>query len=569
MQPMTRLLSFWLFVLLGLIVVLQAVPGIGLYAFLMASSYSLVGILANAGLISLLVEAIIGRVPRVLLVFPLIAYGGYYAVYIKQTIDIARKQDELRAANPGKVLDFDANSQSLLTADARSLVQRYAIPVAYDPDEISKSEEHLSFRLIRRDQCKIRKDSQGRIQVHTMQSEYRFQNPPCVLRFPEVPRGKIVSATRTGGEETWRRNWSVTVQVTTLTVDGIVAGKYRSAWIWRLPVIPIPLQFGCIWVPVATGLQCGADFARTRVELDTVPTTIDRTKYDSPLSVMLGLKRYTMGDLAAFPGFAINDAALARITKEPDRIEDQVFGMLTNVLAGQNPKPLFNMGYSLSLHPDRLAPFAEQMTERLVALETATDSNVPNRRELADVLATALVSLPRPAFLRVVDRVFDLLEEVVLTPWGRFPALYVRAADAGPRTLDFYVRDFMTGERLKSRQNLPVLAICRVGKADERTIAEMKRRIARKSEYRNDEGIKSALFVALMKLGEESFLRKAVPDLPMHMRTWAYAVLANKGRTETGPNNCIGKDWTGYYGPMLVPSLLRRRGEWVAQISVR
>ena len=95
------------------------------------------GALVNGFLISLLFEAITRKYPLVFVVVPLVAYGWYYALYMQQANEIARKSDELRASNPGKIFDFDPNSQSLVTAEANSFVTLFAIPVAYAPMTIS------------------------------------------------------------------------------------------------------------------------------------------------------------------------------------------------------------------------------------------------------------------------------------------------------------------------------------------------------------------------------------------------------------------------------------------------
>jgi hypothetical protein len=99
---------------------------------------------------------------------------------------------------------------------------------------------------------------------------------------------------------------------------------------------------------------------RSRVVLDTVPADVDRKSYDSPISIMLGLKKYTASDLADFRGYELNDQALARVAAEPGRVEDSVFELLAAIVNGENPRPTFNTGYSLAQNPARLAPFADK-----------------------------------------------------------------------------------------------------------------------------------------------------------------------------------------------------------------
>src|ERR1700685_3425770 len=99
------------------LVALQAFPYTGI--FLMISGGALLtGLLVQVFLIGLLVEAFIGRVPRLLAVIPVIAYGGYYALYAQQTIEIREKSAQLRQENSGKIFDFDFDINSLVSPDA-------------------------------------------------------------------------------------------------------------------------------------------------------------------------------------------------------------------------------------------------------------------------------------------------------------------------------------------------------------------------------------------------------------------------------------------------------------------
>lgn len=557
MARVIRLVSFWSFLVLAALLALQAFPYTGIFLMLFGAAM-ISGLLVHVFLISLAVEAVVHRIPRLFLLVPLAVYGAYYVVYAQQTIEISRKSAELRTSNPGKVLDFDANSYALVTAEANSLTQYYAIPVAYEANKNFQPEGHLSFRLIRRDQCKIPKDSQARIQTFGMHLNNRFQQGVCVLRFPEAPQGKIVTAVRSGDNEVWRHKWPISGQATTITLDGKVLGVYRSASVWRLP--PFPVGFiGCALISSTPAWKCGADFSRTHIVLDTVPAGVDRSLYDTPLSVMLGLKKYTEADLANFRGYAINDAALKRVAAEPKRIEDDVFKALEALLDGQLPKPPFNMGYSLAQNPERLVPYADRMATRFVALSGFRGGI---ERDYARSLAAALASLPRPAFLSVADRVLDVMRGD--KAWDRFPALYVRTGDAGAKALDLYKADFMTDKLAPFLRGLPAMAICRIGQADDETIAEMKRRF---TDPATDEDTKSALLVALIKLGQQSYLRENLPSQPERLRTWSIAVLDNKGTTEVGPNNCMAERWnnTDYQGPMLAPALRWQRGGWTAE----
>ncbi|MGO8833659.1 MAG: hypothetical protein ACLQE9_12715, partial [Roseiarcus sp.] len=106
------------------------------------------------------------------------------------------------------------------------------------------------------------------------------------------------------------------------------------------------------------------------------------------------------------------------------------------------------------------------------------------------------------------------------------------------------------------------------GEADAALIEEMKNRyLAVDLDGGGDPvNYKSALFVALLKLGQEDFLRANHPDKPGR-DDWYAQVLAGAGLTRTGPNNCMPEDWgfTIYATPAVAPSLKWRRGAWEAR----
>ena len=195
----------------------------------------------------------------------------------------------------------------------------------------------------------------------------RFQQGACGLRIPEAPSEKIVRAVRHGDDEVWKRKWGIAEQVTEISVDGAVIGSYRSASVWRLPALPLG-YIGCALISSTPAWKCGAEFKREHVVIDAVPAGIDRQSYHSAVSIMLGLKLYSETDIAGFRGYELNDAALARVAAEPERVEDDSFLTLAAIVDGKNPKPAFNLGYSLSRNPNRLVPFAEKMALRFVEL---------------------------------------------------------------------------------------------------------------------------------------------------------------------------------------------------------
>ena len=116
------------------------------------------------------------------------------------------------------------------------------------------------------------------------------------------------------------------------------------------------------------------------------------------------------------------------------------------------------------------------------------------------------------------------------------------------------------------RQLFPALAICRIGHASPLVIDQMKSLMLQESSSPapNDD-LKTALIVALLKLGEGKFITdnrsrlsaNALPDFD----GWLDAVLTGKGATDAGPNNCMTKDWNGRRASK--PSLQLMYGKWI------
>jgi hypothetical protein len=560
MPPFFRTVSgIALLAIVGLIA-LQAFPYTGIILMMLGAAF-LVGLLLHVFLIGLFIEAWQGRVPRVLMAIPVMAYAGYYTLYAHQTIEIWQKSAQLQQENSGKVFSFDPEAHSLVTPDAETLVTQYAIPVAYQPNKNFNPEGHLAFRLLRHDQCNaISPDSRARIVKLGVRFGNAFQNNVCQLRFPEGPQHKVITVVKHGDEEVWKRKWEIGERLTEISVDGKVIGTFKTASVWRLPLWPTA-AVGCGLISGGTpAWKCFADFVRTHNEIDTIPASVDRVKYGAPESVLLGIPRYTAADLADYRGYQQNEDAVAHIAEEPKRVENDSFAVLQQIVDGQSPAIPFNLGYSLASDPTRLVPFAEPMAKRLQQLESNADKRDRNQIEVLDA---ALAALPVSAFAPVSDTIFDIVRQN--EGWKRFTRLYLRAAESGVKTSVYYESHFMSGEIKGFLRFLPVLAICRIGHASPEVIAEMKQRFIAAS---SDDHYQSALLVALLSVGEEPFVKDNLPVKPGgNYRGWAEAVLSGSGKTAIGPNNCMAKEWgnTSYIGAVMAPSLRLNRGTWVVQ----
>ncbi|MDB5501766.1 MAG: hypothetical protein JWR89_1668 [Tardiphaga sp.] len=545
---------------IAILLALQVFPVTGVFLMIFGGPVW-TGMLVHIFLLALAIEGGLRRIPRAFIAIPLIAYGSYYVLYAYQTIDMAHVSAALRMSNSAKVIDFRADEYSLVTPAAQTLVSTHAIAVAYEPNANFQPEQHVAVRLIHRDQCKLPKDGLLRIQTSGVSFGNTSLDNACLLRFPEAPPERIVAIVKLGDEEIWKHKRGISTATSQLKLDGKVVGSFTTASVWRLPVLP-GLAVGCGLISNPAAWKCGADFMRSHTVLDTVPDSIDRERFDGPESVMLGLPKYTA---AGFRGYPENDATVAWLAGEPQRVEDRMFALMQDLAEGGYPKVPMRMGYTVAQNPARLAPLAEAMANRFIELSNVkpTHDDAQEYTFRYESLARALTALPDGAFAKVAAPLFAYFLEGMSR--NQFPTLYARIqAASGAQTLDFYEADYMATRGY--RRLMPVLAICRIGHASPAVIAEMKTQLLRLSDGpSSDDDSKTALIVTLLKLGEAPVVQDNKSHLANNSQpnfaNWLDAVLAGKGTTAVGPNNCMTKDWNGRRATK--PSLVLTEGVWI------
>jgi hypothetical protein len=537
LSPFSSKVFIFLFVFLAL----EVLPLPGLYlTFLGGSLFA--GLLVHLLLASLFVEALLGRIPRAFLLIPIIAYGAYYAAYFREGWQVAQVSEKLRTNNPGKVYDFDPAANSLVMDRGQEFVETHDVPVVYEPSR-NFPEGYLSERLITRAQCSgIKKDTQNRIATFGVHFNDIFQQNICLLRFPERPAHKAVKVTLVGDPQLWAHHGDIRQQTTEIAVDDKTVGSFTRAFIWRLPALPV-LAIGCTLIDQPPAWKCFAVFDRKLTTIDGIPDTIDRAKFDEPASVMLGIRKYVAADLANFSGFDSSLPALDSVHQEPEKVENNVFDILDAIIDGQNPKTPFNLGYSLAANPERLAPHADGMARRFAALVRG-DFRTPYWRLQIEALAAAIGALPHEAFVSVAGPLFDVVKEDPDRALRKYAMIYVRMGEAGTTTLPLYREQLMAGEIRGWERMFPVLALCRIGEADTGLIEELKRRYNSVDLQGGGDPVnyKTSLFVTLLKLGQDSFLRDNHPT-DGGRDQWYADILAGKGLTKIGPNNCMPEEW--------------------------
>jgi hypothetical protein len=104
-------------------------------------------------LVMLIVDAHNGKIPRALIALPIIAYAGYFGVYIKDSIRIFFHERELQSTNPVSVIKFDPGIHDLIIGHAYRFVEEYQVPIVYQKDYGDNPEGYVSYRLLDQKSC--------------------------------------------------------------------------------------------------------------------------------------------------------------------------------------------------------------------------------------------------------------------------------------------------------------------------------------------------------------------------------------------------------------------------------
>lgn len=580
--------SLWALVAFLALLALQSAPFIGdILLFLLGAVWC--GFAAQAFLLGLLVEGALGRLPRFVMIVPLAAYGGYYALYAEQGREIAATAAQLQTSNPALVLQFDPAEHSLVVFpdDAEYLAAHYDVPSTYQLNANFQPESYMSHRLLDPAQCTSARGAQARLRAQNVSLaltgnmvkpvplggdtlERRFVPGVCVLSFPEKPPLPQIVVTRRGDPVTGGHNRTIMSQFVDFSRDGQLFATYGTGSVWRLPAIPTILIVGC--GPDLNGRRsCVLDVEpKTHEVIDGTPKGVDKTLHDSPESIVLGLRRYTATDYANFKGDSRWSTLIDRLGNYPQEqadykvehdadlfsqfvefvhdtgIEITGNGRFIDIVHAGKTGPPSDMQAAILDQPDRLIPLRDALATRFVRLEKA---GIIMQNSWFRLLETSLVALPRDSYASMLDQEVSQVLDALGSDrgWDYFTRLYLRMADAGPRTLSFYEGEL---SKWRGQERVPaVLAICRIGEASEDTRALLRKEFTESSKSDYADGsviINSAIYVTLLKLGDPaagdgyptSFTREDVVG-------WYEAVRQGKGRTDIGPNNCKGWARTG------------------------
>ena len=551
-----RLFSLWSVAALIALMIVELLPSTGPLLADVGAAY-VAGWLAHVCLLALAADAIIGSLPRAAALIPMLAYGGYYVARSEQDSHLRLRSEEVRNGNPGTVLKFDPSKYSLVMDGANEFVASHAIPVVYARDPAYRPEGYVSFRLpTPRDAGSTSSSAEKSIRIDRISvGGHVFDD----LATAEKPEHSIVAATVSDDPGQGWKDWNIGGETTSIAADGRTVGVFRSAYARRLPVLPF-LRIGCSFSPASSARRCEADFITEHVAIESRPRTIDRDVYDDPVSIMLGIRKYSAGDLAERKTAPV-DRGVETMSRPMALDENPALAALQDVVRGQNPAASWSMVQGVGQNPARLAPLAAAMANRFIELDRTGSSDAPGKRLQLALLAAGISALDPLSFAAVEDRLTDFP--------GRdhvrqdYPLLYVRLGDVGQKLFPIYRDHFLAKDATLVDGLLAALAICRIGIADSELISEMKARLLNNDgDAPIDAAYRTALFVTLIKLGQENptagFSRLESPAL----RSWRNDVLAGRGRSAVGPNNCMPLEW-----PLSedVPSIMSPGLQWARQ----
>lgn len=308
-------ISFWLAVVLAAAIVLPLplVETLGFFGLIVyAASLAATPWLIDLLIVSLFLEAIYRRIPRILMAIPILAVGAYAVAYVHDAMQFRRVVAGLHISNPKLAIQLDPHVQPLVVPDAKEFVAEYALPAAYEAEPSLRREGYLAWRLLPPDQCAaVRKAAEilapDRLVAH---------DGGCLFATPEQPSGNVVTvAVRRGTAGGTGDSAIKTVSIDVERDGRVVASNLIGISADRLPVIPW-LYIGFVFAFGGySGPPFRAELVRGTKEIGHVEDATDASFIVPVAATMLGLRRRPVG--SAIPPAEGLDAVLARLAPKP------------------------------------------------------------------------------------------------------------------------------------------------------------------------------------------------------------------------------------------------------------
>jgi len=316
-------ITFWAIAGNIAVVILQLIPVLGIIFAAILAGTGIAFLFPHMVTVGLVADVLGKRLHWPLLLIPLFVYGAYYVAYFNQQEQVADYAAKMRARNPALVMQYDAAVHDLVFDDrqdeARQLLKSFKVPVTYS----RKFNTPKAFRSMSSGLCDDMKAAgvykaplAGDQPRCDFNSTYSRKGPDITAKTArtfewfEKPARKPIDIS-IEEPKTSSRNDNPALQLNIrekkyiLSFDGKEAGRFVSAYYYRLPLFPAWAYVCFSWEQT----NCGGQFYSTREDIDTSPEKFDRAVYgDNIVAGLLGLTPYADKQMSDFTPFPENEA---------------------------------------------------------------------------------------------------------------------------------------------------------------------------------------------------------------------------------------------------------------------
>jgi len=264
--------SILLFIFTGVVFLVQHLALVGVFLMIVGAPFWSV-ITINLGFVLMAKEAWQGKLPRALVVLPILYFSIYAGVTIAGHSQLQRLRGEIAATNRAAHLAFDPQQNDLVIAAkvvdsgptlskvAENLIEAYDIPVVYGVNGSRRGPAHLSYRIAEKKDCNAIKRGDPNIVTFAFQENGVFNFNLCLVRRPEDPTKPAVTVTAEESPATL--DWLLPTTLETITVTDAenqtvtLEGGTAAPFAW----IPLPVM-GCALDSASPKWRCFAEFER-------------------------------------------------------------------------------------------------------------------------------------------------------------------------------------------------------------------------------------------------------------------------------------------------------------------
>lgn len=381
-------ISILLFLFTGIVFLAQHLPVVGVFLMILGAPFWS-AITINLGLVLMAKEAREGKLPRALVVLPILYFSIYAAITFAGHWQLFWLRREIGANNRSVHVAFDpqqndlvidakvVNSEPALDKVPDNLVEAYDIPVVYGLNGNRRGPAHLSYRVTSRKACDAAHRGDPRVTTFAFQENGKFNFGLCLMRCPEetTKPAVTVSAQENAGAQNWLL--PTTVQTITITDAGNQSFTLKGGTAAPFSWIPLPVM-GCALDSGAPAWRCFAEFERAAFTPLAGETSrdMDRNANTAAIAAALGLQSSPATERISVPA---TDTASARSTQMDDAAErdnelKRFHDLVTNLELSDWQFPF------LSQHPEVTAAEAPATVQALQRAEDVTTETRDGRQ---------------------------------------------------------------------------------------------------------------------------------------------------------------------------------------------